>query len=95
LGQEPRDNATFIHDLKVRLTAISGYAQLLERQINESEYATEQQREYLARLRRVIDDLSRTIREHEAETRTQRSSRPDSGNGEGSSEPCNSGYMSR
>jgi signal transduction histidine kinase len=93
LGRESDDNTVFIHDLKLRLTAISGYAQLLERQIQQSEHATDRQREYIVRLRRVIDDLALTIREHEAEQKS-RSEQENPGNGNGSTRRRNSDCMS-
>lgn len=93
LGREPDNNAVFIHDLKIRLTAISGYAQLLERQIYESQHATEKQRAYVARLRRAIEDLARTIREHDAGRQTQQDEQVNSDDENGSANRSNSDCM--
>lgn len=94
LGSDPGDKEEFLHNLKMRLTAISGYAQLLERQINESEHATERQRDYMARLRRLINDLSQTIHEHNTDERAQKDEQSRQDDGNGPSSPCNSECLS-
>lgn len=94
LGREADGNTVFIHDLKLRLTAISGYAQLLERQIYQSELATDRQREYIARLRRVIDDLAQTIQEHDGDKSDESDEHDQQADENGSSRRRNSDCMS-
>lgn len=94
MGNEPDDQQKFIHNLKIRLTAISGYAQLLERQIYESAHSTERQIDYITRLRQVIDELSNTIQEHSNDKHAQRERQSCSDDGNGSSSPSNSEFLS-
>lgn len=56
----------FIHHLKVRLTAISGYTQMLEQEVNGCESSSAKQRTYVKNLRRITDELVRDVAKHEA-----------------------------
>jgi hypothetical protein len=57
--------ALFVQNAKVRLTAISGYIQMLEREVNESQISSEKQRKYVAKLRHLTDELVREIQQYE------------------------------
>jgi hypothetical protein len=63
------ERASLIHDLNMRLTAISGYAQMVERQAMRDGNASFKQRVYISKLRRLINDLALAIHEYEQETR--------------------------
>lgn len=95
MGREPENEAVFIHSLKIRLTTISGYAQLLERHVMQSDHATEKQRAYIVRLGDAIEELSRTIGEHEADRRNEADEGSDGDVENGSSNSCSSGCMAR
>jgi signal transduction histidine kinase len=63
------ERASIIHDLKIRLTSIAGYAQMVERQAVREGNASFKQRMYISKLRRLINDLAVAIHEYEQETR--------------------------
>lgn len=80
------ERARFIHDLKIRLTAISGYAQMVERQAALDRGTSLKQRIYISKLRRLINDLIVEIIEKETGDTTHDSPEDESGGDEPESE---------
>lgn len=77
--------ARFIHELKIKLTAISGYAQMVERQATLDGGSSLKQRIYISRLRRLINELILEIIQHESATSSKGS--PDDANGDDEPDP--------
>lgn len=62
---------SFVHHLKVKLTAISGYTQMLEQEVGDCATSSEKQRIYVTNLRRITDELVRDIGAFEAVNRAR------------------------